>query len=109
YFLQVVADGLGQREERRKRREVAGVEARRIPRLREELLRAGRIVRRRVVGPRELEHARDEPAGGTREPEGLGLIERVAVEAVAGRQAHAAVVRRRTGVPPLGPVAEAHP
>src|SRR4029453_2407738 len=63
-FLQVVADRLGQREEGRKRREIARVESGGISGLGEQLLRAGRVVRRRVVGLRAPEKPRPEPPGG---------------------------------------------
>ena len=62
-LLQIVADGFGEREVRRERREVAGVEARRISRLGEQLLGPSRVIGGRLERFRELQHARHKPAG----------------------------------------------
>src|SRR5207249_10285656 len=102
--LAIVHEALRQPEERWKWREVAGVEAVGIARLAEELLRLRRIVGRRLVGAREFEDTWDEAARRARHSEGLRLIERVAVERVAGGKPHAPVVPRRFWIPLLVPV-----
>src|SRR5712691_2938650 len=73
--LKVVADRLGQREERGKWSNLAGVEAVRIAGLGQELLGPGGVVGRRLEGPREFETPWDEPTRRVREAERLRLVE----------------------------------
>ena len=72
--------------------EISGVEAFGVPGLREELpgLRGVVLIDRRL--PVELEAGRDEAPGDLREPEGLRLVDRLAVDRVGRGEAHAAVV-----------------
>src|SRR5204863_7860490 len=57
--LEIIADRLGEREERGKRREVAGVEAVRIARLGQELLGQGGVIGRSEEHTSELQSRRD--------------------------------------------------
>src|SRR5207245_2000344 len=79
--------------------EVAPIEAVRITRLGQELLRLRRIVGVRLEAQRELERARRHAARRARGAERLRLAEPPAVDGVVGGQAHAPVVPRRLPIP----------
>src|SRR6266545_4032723 len=97
--LEVPGQSLAHRDIGRPRVEIAGVEAARIARVGEEPpgLRGVEGIRREEL--RELQRARDQGAGGFREAERLGLVERLAVDGVARGLAHAPVVPGRLWIP----------
>src|SRR5438552_9350031 len=82
--------------------EVAGVEAVRVPGFREELPGLARIVGVERRLPVELEAGGDDAPGDLGEPEGHGLVDRLAVDRVVRRAAHAPVVPRRARIPLVG-------
>ena len=92
-------DGLAHGVVGREGRELAGVEAVGVAGLGEELAGALGIVRRRVDRQGEVEVARHDAAGGPRQAERLGLVERLAVDGEAGGQPHALVGPGRLRIP----------
>ena len=82
------------------------VEAARVPGLGEQLLGPGRVVGIGVERQRELERAGDDVAGEPGEAELLGLVERLAVDGQARREAHALVVPGRARLPLVAEVEE---
>jgi hypothetical protein len=92
--LEVGDERLAHRVVRGPRGEVAGVEPVRVACLGQQLLRARLVVGIGLEELAELQHARDQRARREREPERLGLVERLAVDGEARRLAHALVVPR---------------
>src|SRR5438128_4174578 len=82
--------------------EVPGVEALRVPGLREELPGLARVVGVERRLPVEVEAGGDDAPGDLGEPEGHGLVDRLAVHRVVGRETHAPVVPRRARIPLVG-------
>src|SRR3989442_8210694 len=102
--LEIGGERFAHRRVRRPRVEVAGVESVGIARLRHELLGSRGIERGWLERFRELERAGDDAAGRLREPERLRLVERRAIDRVAGRQADAPVGPRGLRIPLIGHV-----
>src|SRR5262245_36132724 len=97
--LEVAGHRLAGRVVRRRGVKISAVEAVRIAHLGQELSRLRRIVGVRLDGHAELEALRNEVAVEPRGAQRLGRVEGLAVDGVAGRQAHALVVPRRLRIP----------
>src|SRR3989454_9469503 len=82
--------------------EIPCVKAARVTRFREQPLGRGWIVGKRRRLPVEVEAARDAAPGDLRKPEGLRLIDRLAVGRLVGREAYASGVPRGLPIPLVG-------
>src|SRR6266404_4664579 len=102
--LEPPLDGLAHRVVGRERGQLAGVEAARVSGLGQELARAGGIIRRRLHRQRELEVARDGVPDRAREPQGLRLVQGLAVQRQARGLPHALVRPGRLRIPLVGEV-----
>src|SRR5213593_3724090 len=100
--LKIVQDRLGVHAGPGIAPEIPGIEALRVPGLREELPGLARIVGVERRPPVEVEAGGDDAPGYLGEPEGHGLVDRLAVHRVVGRETHAPVVPRRARIPLVG-------
>src|SRR5882724_12186120 len=74
----------------------------RIPGLRQQLFGLGRIVGIDRRLPVEVEARGDDAPGDLGKPEGLRLVDRLAIDGVGGGEPHAAIMPRRARVPLVG-------